>query len=216
MELIYSLEDDLDISKIINKTLSKAGYEIESFYDGKSFLEAFNLKRPSMVILDLMLPDMPGLDVLKKIREIDKNVYVVILSAKRMVTDKVDGYDLGADDYIEKPFDILEFISRVNAHFRRIEKNPVINQSGITLDSGSHTCFYEGKEIFLTLKEFAILRKLLENYGKVVSRNELLNEIWGNNNILETRTIDMHVKSIRKKIPNSNIETIYGVGYRLV
>ncbi|CDD91993.1 putative uncharacterized protein [Coprobacillus sp. CAG:826] len=216
MNLIYSVEDDYDIAKIINKTLTKAGYEVQSFYDGNSFFEAFIKETPQMVLLDMMLPDMDGLEILKRIREVNKEIYVLIISAKRMITDKMDGFDLGADDYIEKPFDLLELISRVNAHFRRIEKPSIITYHHIQMDVGAHQVKKYDEEINLTVKEFAILKKLMENQGKVVSRETLLDEIWGNDSVLESRTIDMHVKSLRKKLKEESlIETIYGVGYKM-
>lgn len=216
MNLIYSVEDDRDIAKIINKTLTKAGYEVRSFYDGKSFFEAFEKEVPQMVLLDMMLPDMDGLEILKKIRERYLDIYVLIISAKRMVTDKIDGFDFGADDYIEKPFDLLELISRVNAHFRRIKKPSILSYHHIQIDVEAHQVKKDGKEISLTVKEFAILKKLMENQGKVVSRETLLDDIWGSEAILESRTIDMHIKSIRKKLEDESvIETIYGVGYKM-
>lgn len=216
MNLIYSVEDDYDIAKIINKTLTKAGYEVQSFYDGNSFFEAFIKETPQMVLLDMMLPDMDGLEILKRIREVNKEIYVLIISAKRMITDKMDGFDLGADDYIEKPFDLLELISRVNAHFRRIEKPSILTYHHIQMDVGAHQVKKYDEEINLTVKEFAILKKLMENQGKVVSRETLLDEIWGNDSVLESRTIDMHVKSLRKKLKEESlIETIYGVGYKM-
>ena len=217
MNLIYSVEDDYDIAKIINKTLTKAGYEVQSFYDGNSFFEAFIKETPQMVLLDMMLPDMDGLEILKRIREVNKEIYVLIISAKRMITDKMDGFDLGADDYIEKPFDLLELISRVNAHFRRIEKPSILTYHHIQMDVGAHQVKKYDEEINLTVKEFAILKKLMENQGKVVSRETLLDEIWGNDSVLESRTIDMHVKSLRKKLKEESlIETIYGVGYKML
>ncbi len=216
MNLIYSVEDDHDIAKIINKTLTKAGYEVQSFYDGKSFFEAFIKETPQMVLLDMMLPDMDGLEILKRIREKNKEIYVLIISAKRMITDKMDGFDLGADDYIEKPFDLLELISRVNAHFRRIQKPSILTYHQLRIDVSAHQVKIEDEEINLTVKEFAILKKLVENQGKVVSREMLLDEIWGSDSILESRTIDMHVKSLRKKLKDESlIETIYGVGYKM-
>lgn len=217
MSLIYSVEDDLDISKIINKTLTKAGYEVKSFADGVSFLDAFKKEKPQMVLLDMMLPDIYGLELLKTIRNESQEIYVLIISAKRMITDKVDGFDLGADDYIEKPFDLLELISRVNAHFRRIKKPQVLTYQGIELNLAAHSCKYNGLIVNLTVKEFAILELLIEKKGEVISRESLLEVIWGSEAVLESRTVDMHVKSIRKKLGNDNlIETVYGVGYKII
>ena len=215
--VIYSVEDDKDIAKIINKTLSKQGYEAVSFYDGTSFIKAFDENKPDMVLLDMMLPDLSGAHLLQYIRKDSANdhIPVIIISANSLVTDKVDGLDMGADDYIAKPFDLLELMSRVNALFRRFKKSSSFEYGKLVLNSESHICKYDGKTISLTIKEFDILALLLKNKGKVVSRDEILSSIWGNEE-LETRTIDMHIKSLRKKINDEGIiETIYGLGYKV-
>ncbi|MDY3890177.1 MAG: response regulator transcription factor [Bacilli bacterium] len=215
--VIYSVEDDKDIAKIINKTLSKQGYDVVSFYDGTSFIKAFDENKPDMVLLDMMLPDLSGAHLLQYIRKDSANdhIPVIIISANSLVTDKVDGLDMGADDYIAKPFDLLELMSRVNALFRRFKKSSSFEYGKLVLNSESHICKYDGKTISLTIKEFDILALLLKNKGKVVSRDEILSSIWGNEE-LETRTIDMHIKSLRKKINDEGIiETIYGLGYKV-
>ena len=215
--VIYSVEDDKDIAKIINKTLSKQGYDVVSFYDGTSFIKAFDENKPDMVLLDVMLPDLSGAHLLQYIRKDSANdhIPVIIISANSLVTDKVDGLDMGADDYIAKPFDLLELMSRVNALFRRFKKSSSFEYGKLVLNSESHICKYDGKTISLTIKEFDILALLLKNKGKVVSRDEILSSIWGNEE-LETRTIDMHIKSLRKKINDEGIiETIYGLGYKV-
>ena len=215
--VIYSVEDDKDIAKIINKTLSKQGYDVVSFYDGTSFIKAFDENKPDMVLLDMMLPDLSGAHLLQYIRNDSANdhIPVIIISANSLVTDKVDGLDMGADDYIAKPFDLLELMSRVNALFRRFKKSSSFEYGKLVLNSESHICKYDGKTISLTIKEFDILALLLKNKGKVVSRDEILSSIWGNEE-LETRTIDMHIKSLRKKINDEGIiETIYGLGYKV-
>ena len=215
--VIYSVEDDKDIAKIINKTLSKQGYDVVSFYDGTSFIKAFDENKPDMVLLDMMLPDLSGAHLLQYIRKDSANdhIPVVIISANSLVTDKVDGLDMGADDYIAKPFDLLELMSRVNALFRRFKKSSSFEYGKLVLNSESHICKYDGKTISLTIKEFDIIALLLKNKGKVVSRDEILSSIWGNEE-LETRTIDMHIKSLRKKINDEGIiETIYGLGYKV-
>ena len=215
--VIYSVEDDKDIAKIINKTLSKQGYDVVSFYDGTSFIKAFDENKPDMVLLDMMLPDLSGAHLLQYIRKDSANdhIPVIIISANSLVTDKVDGLDMGADDYIAKPFDLLELMSRVNALFRRFKKSSSFEYGKLVLNSESHICKYDGKTISLTIKEFDILALLLKNKGKVVSRDEILSSIWGNEE-LETRTIDMHIKSLRKKINDEGIiETIYGLCYKV-
>lgn len=216
--VIYSVEDDKDIAKIINKTLATQGYCVETFYDAHSFFERLNEQTPHMILLDMMLPDMSGSEILKTIRSNPQydDIEIIIVSANRMVMDKVDGLDLGADDYIEKPFDILELMSRVNAKFRRFKKNKRLFNEHILLDIDKHICICNQKEIELTIKEFEILQILLENKGKVVSRDDILNKLWGENGILQSRTIDMHVKSLRQKLEDESlIQTVYGIGYKV-
>lgn len=215
--LIYSIEDDKDISHIINVVLSKQGYIVKSFYNGRDFYNALKEEAPQMILLDMMLPDTTGQEILKNIRSkaIYDDVEIIIISAKRMLMDKVDGLDLGADDYIEKPFDVLELMSRVNAKYRRYIKkiSKILKAQDLVMNLDEHIVTRNGNEIELTSKEFEILKILLERKGKVVSRDELLGEA------LESRTIDMHIKSIRKKLNDTNstlITTVYGVGYKVI
>jgi len=215
--LIYSVEDDKDISKIINRTLSKQGYEVMSFFDGESFLAQFNKKKPDMVLLDMMLPDYSGSDLLKRIRLDNSNddIQVIIISANSLVTDKIDGLDMGADDYISKPFDLMELVSRVNARFRQYKKSTVFTIGNIELNTEGFEVKKDGKIINLTVKEFEVLEILFKHRGKVVSRDEILLKIWGDSEV-ETRVIDMHINSLRKKLDSENlIETIYGRGYKI-
>ena len=218
--LIYSVEDDKDIAHIINLTLSKAGYQIEVFNNGKDFLNALKKKKPNMVLLDMMLPDIPGQELIKKIRDNSQydDMDVIIISANRMIIDKIDGLDLGADDYIEKPFDILELMSRINARVRRTRKSSKLEVGGLKLDLDKHICYKNGKQINLTPREFDILSLILSKKGAIVKREEVLTKIWGTDVSLETRTIDMHINSIRKKIGDNNasvIITLYGVGFKV-
>ena len=217
--LIYSVEDDKDISKIINLTLSKQGYQVESFYDGKTFFSRLDEKIPEMILLDMMLPDYDGLEILKKIRSnpLYDSVFIIIISAKRMLIDKIDGLDYDADDYIEKPFDILELMSRVNSKFRRIKKTNEVVYKDLVINKEFHIATYKNIKLELTVKEFEILQILVKAQGRVVSRDEILNKIWGEGDDLQSRTVDMHIKSLRKKIGNEGIiETVYGVGYKVV
>jgi two-component system alkaline phosphatase synthesis response regulator PhoP len=218
--LIYSVEDDKDIAHIINLTLSKAGYQIEVFNNGKDFLNALKKKKPNMVLLDMMLPDIPGQELIKKIRDNSQydDMDVIIISANRMIIDKIDGLDLGADDYIEKPFDILELMSRINARVRRVRKSSKLEVGDIKLDLDKHICYKNGRQINLTPREFDILSLILSKKGAIVKREEVLTKIWGTDVSLETRTIDMHINSIRKKIGDTNasvIVTLYGVGFKV-
>ncbi len=219
MYLIYSIEEDKDISKIINKTLTKQGYRVESFYNGKDFFESLRNEVPQMILLDMMLPDYSGSEILKIVRnnKMYDDVSIIIISANRMVMDKVDGLDLGADDYIEKPFNILELMSRVNSKFRRLKQDMVYEASGITININKHSALFKGKNLDLTMKEFEILAILVQNKGNVVSREDILNKIWKESNDLQSRTVDMHIKSIRKKLKDDSlIQTIYGIGYKVV
>lgn len=216
MKVIYSLEDDLDIQKIINVSLTKVGYLVKSFTTIKEFLDAFYTSEPDMCLLDIMLEDGNGIDVLKKIRSnpIYDKIQIIIISAKRMTLDKIEGLDNGADDYIEKPFDILELISRVNARFR-LQKNEIIYKD-IKLNENTHIAYRADQELDLTNMEFNILKYLLKNEGTVVSRENISKVLYQTDNTIESRTIDMHIASLRKKLKDKDssiIKTVYGLGY---
>ncbi|MDD4532796.1 MAG: response regulator transcription factor [Bacilli bacterium] len=217
--LIYSVEDDVEISHVINLTLTKQGYNVISFYDGESFLEAFAKQKPQMVLLDMMLPGIQGKDILKFIRRdrSNDNIQIIIISANRLVVDKVDGLDLGADDYIEKPFDLLELMSRVSARSRRVNK-PIssITIGSYTLDLDSRSLKKNGQIIELTSSEFKIAKLLFENRGKVITRKEISYTLCGDDSMVKTKTIDMHIKSLRKKLGDTDysfIVSLYGSGY---
>ena len=218
--LIYSIEDDKNIAHLLKVALSKQGYMVESFNDGESFIERFKEQKPNLILLDMMLPNIQGDEILKKIREDDENddIQIIIVSANKMVMDKVDGLDLGADDYIEKPFDIMELISRVNSKARRFYKKQRLIRGNFILDSKKHEFYKDNELIELTNKEFQIMELLMKRNGEVVSREDIFNHIWGNNGVLESRTIDMHVKSLRSKINDEDgsiIKSVYGIGYKV-
>ena len=218
--LIYSVEDDKNISHLLKVALSKQGYIVESFNDGESFIDRFKEQKPNLILLDMMLPNIQGDEILKKIREDDENddIQIIIVSANKMVMDKVDGLDLGADDYIEKPFDIMELISRVNSKARRFYKKQRLIRGNFILDSKKHEFYKDNELIELTNKEFQIMELLMKRNGEVVSREDIFNHIWGNNGVLESRTIDMHVKSLRSKINDEDgsiIKSVYGIGYKV-
>ena len=218
--LIYSVEDDKNISHLLKVALSKQGYIVESFNDGESFIERFKEQKPNLILLDMMLPNIQGDEILKMIREDDENddIQIIIVSANKMVMDKVDGLDLGADDYIEKPFDIMELISRVNSKARRFYKKQRLIRGNFILDSKKHEFYKDNELIELTNKEFQIMELLMKRNGEVVSREDIFNHIWGNNGVLESRTIDMHVKSLRSKINDEDgsiIKSVYGIGYKV-
>lgn len=218
--LIYSVEDDKNIAHLLKVALSKQGYIVESFNDGESFIERFKEQKPNLILLDMMLPNIQGDAILKMIREDEKNddIQIIIVSANKMVMDKVDGLDLGADDYIEKPFDIMELISRVNSKARRFYKKQRLVKGNFILDVKKHEFYKDNELIELTNKEFQIMELLMKRNGEVVSREDIFNHIWGNNGVLESRTIDMHVKSLRSKINDEDgsiIKSVYGIGYKV-
>jgi two-component system alkaline phosphatase synthesis response regulator PhoP len=218
--LIYSVEDDADISHIINATLSKTQYEVETFSDAKNFFRAFSTKKPNMILLDLMLPDMDGIDMIKEIRKdkTNNNIQIIIISAKRLLMDKVDGFDFGADDYIEKPFDILELLSRINSKVRRFYSSHILTYEDLSLDIDKYRCQKGDETIELTNMEFDLLKILLSNIGKPVSRDQIISEIYGNSISLESRSVDMHINSLRKKFKDKQgnlIRTVYGLGYKI-
>jgi len=220
MYVIYSVEDDPDISKIIRSALSKQGYEVQSFVSGEDALNALSKKKPNMILLDMMLPNISGQELLKEVRSKDiyDDIDIIIVSANHMLMDKIDGFDLGADDYIEKPFNLLELMARVESRVRRNKRKRIIKVQDIKLDLNKHSCYRGEEEVFLTSKEFSILSLLLENIGTAITRTKLLNQIWGIDVSLETRAIDMHVKALRKKLHDDKgrlIKTVYGVGYRI-
>lgn len=213
--LIYSVEDDKDIGHLIKVALSKQGFTVQSFTNGEDFFQAFAVKKPNMILLDMMLPGISGSEILKKIRVDHENddIDIIIISANNMLMDKVDGLDLGADDYIEKPFDILELMSRVNAKARRHRRKRIITVGNIEINLDKYACTKDGEQISLTVKEFEIISLLFENKGRVVSREDIISKLWGTDAYFETRTVDMHIKSLRTKIGDDIIITVRGVGY---
>lgn len=216
--LIYSIEDDEDIAYIIKATLTKQGYDVVSFPDGESFLETFKTKKPDMILLDMMLPKIQGKEILKLIRNDFSNndIQIIIVSANGMTIDKVDGLDLGADDYIAKPFDLLELISRVNAKARRAIQNKSLTFHDLTLNPSSKTLYRDNKRIDLTSLEYKLLVFLLKNKNRVVSKKEIALELYNDETKEESRTIGMLIKSIRKKIGDNDQKIIvsrYGIGY---
>lgn len=219
--LIYSIEDDREISDILKIALTKFNFSVKCFEDGESFLKEFNLVKPSLVLLDLMLPGIQGNDILKLIRSdpTNDNIPIIILSAKSMIDDKVNGLNNGADDYIGKPFNIRELISRVNVHYRKYLANQFIIKIGdFTLDRKNESLFKFNKRIELTKNEFKILEYLFKKRGSIVSRDKLYKEIWGSDDGINSRTVDMHIKSIRSKIGDEHksiIVSIYGSGYKI-
>lgn len=217
---ILILEDDPAIGRLEVSALTKVGHEAELTSGGAEFFVAFNRQRPDLVILDLMLPDTSGEEVLKTIRQDPSNnrIPVVIVSAKTLLSDRIANLDMGADDYIEKPFDILEFLARINARLRTLPDDQLVRAGDFTLNDPAHRIDYRGQELKLTSSEYTLLAHLIRKAGTAVSRSELVTVLWGPDRAFETRTIDIHITNIRRKIDDSQgqvIKTIYGVGYLL-
>lgn len=224
--IIFSVEDDLNIQNVIKIALENSQFEIVNFDNAKALFQRLEEQVPDLFLLDIMLPDMDGLEIVKKLKINSKfkNIPIMIISAKSSEIDRVIGIDLGADDYLIKPFGVLELVSRVKALLRRNEKFNNAKQleiAGLTLDASEYKVTYNDHEIVFTKKQFDLLKYFMEKHNKTVTRDEILNNVWGYDFFGETRTLDVHVKEIRKKlkevgIENIAIETIRGVGYKFV
>lgn len=216
-QLIYITEDDEGIGEVYLGAFADA-YEVEIFPDGKSFFAAMENKQPDLVILDIMLPDMDGFTILTEIRKKDEKLPVIIVSAKNDELSFVKGLNKGADDYMSKPFSVLELLARVRANLRR-SNPPSIKVGNITINSNTYTAYVNEQKLELTLKEFSLLRYLAEKVGVTVEREKLFEKVWGEDFMGETRTLDMHVASLREKLFKANADgliiTVRGVGYRL-
>lgn len=214
--LIYIVEDDEGIRELYEGAFEGL-YMTKMFESGKDFFECFESARPSLVILDIMLPDMDGYTILSKIREMDEKIPVLIVSARSDEISAVKGLNKGADDYITKPFSVLELIARIKTSLRRANLY-VTNQEGFVVDNNVYKVFYEGKDLGLTLKEFKLLKLLIGKAGVTVEREELFREVWGEGFMGETRTLDMHIAQLRDKIKECGgddvIVTVRGIGYR--
>ena len=223
--MIYIVEDDAEIRELEVYALKSSGFESKAFESGKALDEEVKEMVPDLFILDIMLPGEDGLSILKRLRtqENTKNVPIIMLTAKSSELDKVKGFDLGADDYIAKPFGILEFVSRVRALLRRaggLKLEPVestqISLGGIVIDEGTRVVTVSGEVVDLTYKEYELLKLLLSHPGLVYSRQQILEKIWGIDFKMDTRTVDMHVKTLRQKLgeQSSVIQTVRNVGYK--
>lgn len=220
--MIYLVEDDNSIRELVIYTLQSTGFEAKGFACGADFWEGMKKGQPSLVLLDIMLPDEDGLMILRKLRGAagTEKLPVMMLTAKGTEYDKVIGLDSGADDYLPKPFGMMELVSRVRALLRRAlpERERKLYQIGtIVLDVEKHEVTVDGKPVTLTYKEFELLGYLMENEGIVLSRDRLLSKIWGYDFDGETRTVDVHIRTLRQKLGDSGniIETIRGVGYKI-
>lgn len=218
MRKIYLLEDDDNIRKLVCYALSRENYEVKGFAAPTEFWSEYNTEKPDLLLLDIMLPDEDGLSILKKIRSSDDKTAVIMLTAKDSEFDKVTGLDLGADDYIAKPFGMSEFISRVNAVLRRYggasEHEKIYRIGELAVFSARRVAELSGKELALSYKEFELLLTLLEADGKVVTREELFARVWGEF-YGESRTLDVHIRNLRSKLGAEYIQTVKNVGYRI-
>ena len=220
--MIFCVEDDKSIRDLVIYTLTAVGYEAEGFATGEEMFKALEKTSPQLIMLDIMLPDEDGLAILKKLKSdpMTADIPVIMATAKGTEYDKVVGLDLGADDYLAKPFGMMEMISRVKAVLRRSapkEKTDLLRMGKLELDEKRHTVSADGTQIQLTLKEYELLRVFMKNPGIVFSRDSLLSSVWGINFIGESRTVDVHIGTLRTKIGECGnyIETVRGVGYKM-
>lgn len=217
--MIYIVEDDRNIQEIELFALKNSGYQATGFETAKEFYKALNEKLPELILLDIMLPDEDGLSILKRLRSRadTQKIPVILVTAKTSEIDKVKGLDGGADDYIAKPFGVMEMIARVKALLRRsggMEEN-LLTCGNVTLDGEKRMVYVDGKTIELTYKEFELLKLLMKNHGIVISRDVIMERVWDSSFEGESRTIDVHVRTLRQKLGDggSIIKTIRNVGY---
>lgn len=220
--MIFCVEDDSNIRELVVYTLNAMGMEAQGFEDGKKFREALNKTTPKLILLDIMLPGEDGLSILQQLKSSPrtKHVPVIMVTAKGNEYDKVIGLDAGADDYVAKPFGMMELVSRIKAVLRRVnpqsDKEDLIYHN-LRMDLKRHEVYVDDALVTLTYKEFEVLRKLMKNQDMVLTREQLLEEIWGYEFIGETRTVDVHMRTLRQKLGTAGewIQTVRGVGYRL-
>ncbi len=220
MPLIYIVEDDVNIREIERYALKNSGFETMEFECGRDLYKALEKKTPSLILLDIMLPNEDGLDILTALRKnkATRKVPIIMVTARSTELDKVKGLDLGADDYMTKPFGVMEMISRVRALLRRTEEiqgEKVLIHGSITVDTDKHSVLVDGVACELTYKEFELLKMLLLNRGIVLSRDKIMDHVWGFEYEGESRTVDMHIKTLRQKLgeAGSVIKTVRNVGY---
>lgn len=222
MALIYVVEDDRNIQEIEVFALKNSGYEVEGFENGREFKKGLENQVPDLILLDIMLPDIDGLELLRRIRLTKSTslVPVIMVTAKTTEIDKVKGLDLGADDYMTKPFGVMELVSRVKAMLRRVkreDKNETMEFDDIVLDESRRQVTVNGNVCELTYKEFELLKLLMNYSGIVVPRNQILDKVWGSDFEGESRTLDMHIKTLRQKLGKKGklIQTVRNVGYTM-
>ena len=220
--MIYCVEDDLSIRELMLYTLRASGFEAVGFGDGEALFDALSQAHPKLILLDIMLPGMDGIEILKRIRQnsVTARIPVIMASARGTEYDKVKGLDLGADDYLAKPFGMMEMVSRIRAVLRRSTSGTTaanLRLGGLSMDVAAHTVTADGIRISLTLKEFELLRLFLSAPGQVFSREQLLEQVWGTDYVGESRTVDVHIATLRTKLGAAGdyVRTVRGVGYRM-
>ena len=219
---IWCVEDDININNLVVYTMESAGYDAQGFVSYTDFAQALKIHKPDLVILDVMLPDMDGMDILESIRQdsITRGIPVIMLTAKNSESDKVRALDMGADDYVSKPFGVMELLSRVRAVLRRSAPKTdgeIIVCGNVSVIPSRHRVVVDGNAVELTLKEYNLLYLMITNRDQVFTRKELMDKVWGDSYVGESRTIDMHVKTLRQKLENGGdiIKTVRGVGYKV-
>lgn len=211
---IVIVEDDESIRAMLCYYFKSAGYETRDYESGEALLEA-RPDAPALYILDVMLPGLDGLGLLGRLRAAGDDAPVIFLTARAAEMDRVNGLEAGADDYVVKPFSLMELQARVNAVLRRVRKTPSLTRGDLTLDPAAHTVKKGGEAVELTRKEFALLQLLLSRRGEALTRDEILRAVWGYDYAGETRTVDMHIRTLRQKLGEELIDTVRGVGYRI-
>ena len=226
MACIYCVEDDEGIRELISCALKSGGYEVKAFEKAVPFYEALKTRQPALILLDIMLPDEDGISILTNIKknEVYSDIPVIMLTAKSSEIDKVTGLEAGADDYITKPFGVMELLSRIKAVLRRTKKDEttsnIMSVGRLTLNFQKRLVKYDEKNVVLTFKEFELLAYLMQNQGIVLTREKLMEKVWGFDFEGESRTVDMHIKTLRQKLEQAGcvdiIHTVRGVGYKIV
>ena len=226
MACIYCVEYDEGIRELISCALKSGGYEVKAFEKAVPFYEALKTRQPALILLDIMLPDEDGISILTNIKknEVYSDIPVIMLTAKSSEIDKVTGLEAGADDYITKPFGVMELLSRIKAVLRRTKKDEttsnIISVGRLTLNFQKRLVKYDEKNVVLTFKEFELLAYLMQNQGIVLTREKLMEKVWGFDFEGESRTVDMHIKTLRQKLEQAGcvdiIHTVRGVGYKIV
>ena len=221
--MIYCVEDDSSIRDLEVYTLNNTGFEAHGFADSTSFWDALKTEKPELIILDIMLPEEDGCEILKKLKAspLTEDIPVIMATAKNMEIDKVQSLDMGADDYLVKPFGMMELVARIKALLRRTEqdvkRSPEYTLGKLYVCPAKHIVRVNGEDLSLTLKEFDLLCLLLENRGIVLTRDVILNKIWGYSFDGESRTVDVHIRTLRQKLGPAGeiIETVRGIGYKI-